>query len=125
VIIGIGGAFLGVFFRNCLKPRNMIFNFWYDILRKWVWLSREDIITTWEMERKVRKPTIFQKFKGKIAYILGYCIYCTATWITIFMHIYFLGFNEYLIFSGSIQHIVIVLFCKYVLSGFEELEYKR
>jgi hypothetical protein len=113
VIIGIGGAFLGIFFRNCLKPRNMIFNFWYDILQNWVLSSRRPGASMW------------RKFKGKIAYPLGYCIYCTATWITIFMHIYFLGFNEYLIFSGSIQHIVIVLFCKYVLSGFEELEYKR
>ena len=113
VIIGIGGAFLGIFFRNCLKPRNMIFNFWFDVLNIWVLSSRR------------LDASIWKQIRGKLAYVLGYCIYCTATWITIFMHIYFLGFNEYLIFSGSVQHIVVVLFCKYVLSGFEELEYKR
>ena len=80
VLVGLVGGLLGIFYRNCLKVEDMIFHWWYVILKKWVKKSQMycDI-------DGCHTPNIWHKFLGFIAYPLGFCIYCSTTWITFFL----------------------------------------
>lgn len=84
---------LGIFYRNCLKMKNMIFNPIYFILYRWA---------------KGRN-----KFLRFISFSLGYCIYCSTTWISIiaYLILYQKLSLEILIFI-AISHIIVYYFCK-------------
>ena len=48
ILLGLAGGLLGIFYRNCLKGPNMIFNFiYYDYLKKWAEL-KEDLEEAFE-----------------------------------------------------------------------------
>lgn len=116
VILGLIGGIFGIFFRNCMKVKNMIFNWWYKILRSWV--ERKD-------ESKIRG------FIAWISYPLGYCIYCSTTWITIFIcMIYLSGMSELprwqditMIFISAmgVQHLVVSIACRFLIDGHPDL----
>lgn len=108
-LIGMIGGFMGIFYRTCLKAKNMIFNFWYDILSKMV--SKGGIL----------------KF---IAYPLGYCIYCSTTWITfILCAIQISSMNELIwqdiviivTSSSGMQHLVVAIACRFLISGHPDI----
>lgn len=111
IIIGIAGALLGAFYRNCLKAPNMIFNFWYRILDRWVEKSR------------LPDSTFASKVVAFIAYPLGYCIYCSTTWVAELL--YFFTAEEFTLLGFvivlGVQHLVTVMYCKFLISGNEDL----
>lgn len=109
LLIGFIGGIFGIFYRNCLKVKNMIFNPLYRILLK---------------------MTKMNKVMRFIAYPLGYCIYCSSTWITIFLSIIYLStlYNiEWqdivliLIPSMGMQHLVVLIGCRFLISGHPDL----
>lgn len=96
IFIGIISAFTGIFYRNCLKMPNMIFNFVY---------------------RFFQKMHLQGGFKRWIVYPLGYCVYCSSTWIAIIAYIIIVHEFSLLIFIPvSIQHIVVMYFDKHYLN---------
>lgn len=108
-LIGIIGGFMGIFYRTCLKAKNMIFNFWYDILSKMV--SKGGIL----------------KF---IAYPLGYCIYCSTTWITFILCFVQLSIIEGIIWQDAVimisaasgmQHVIVAMACRFLISGHPDI----
>lgn len=116
IILGLMGGFFGTFYRDCLKVKNHIFNWWYKILRKWV--ERKD-------ESKLRG------FIAWISYPLGYCIYCSTTWITIFLCIIYLSSLEVLpkwqdivimlVSAMGVQHVVVSVSCRFLVDGHPDL----
>lgn len=60
ILLGMVGGLLGIFYRNCLKVKDMIF---YPLYKK--------------VLVPMAKST--NKFISFIAYPLGYCIYCSTT----------------------------------------------
>lgn len=121
ILIGLAGGLLGIFYRDCLKPKYMIFNWWYAILRQWVLESRYDVF-----------PTRWQEFKGWIAYPLGFCIYCSTTWITIFLIILYLSSWKYLpkwqdivigtVMALGVQHLIVACACKWLINKHPDLD---
>lgn len=121
-IIGIIGGLLGIFYRNCLKVKNMIFNPIYKVLSKWVRDSRKELCY---------KPSLLAKFKGFVAYPLGYCIYCSTTWITFFLFILYMSSWEVLppwqdiviglIAASGTQHLVVCIACRWLVEGNPDL----
>lgn len=120
-LLGLIGGLLGIFYRNCLKPGNMIFNWWYyNVLEHWVIEGHLCVATKWD------------KFKRWIAFPLGYCIYCSATWITFFLCIIYLSSWEVLpkwqdiligiIFASGIQHLVVCIACRFLIKGHHDLD---
>lgn len=99
LIVGL----LGIFYRNILKMPNMVFNPLYKIL-----------------ERMVNKGG----FLKWIAYPLGYCIYCSTTWIAIigFLLVYKRITLDILV-PIAISHYVAIYFCKHY-GGLEEFKTK-
>lgn len=91
LIVGL----LGIFYRNILKEKNMILAPLFSVLDKMV--SRGGFLK-W------------------LAYPLGYCIYCSTTWIAIigFIIVYRVIALEVLI-PIAISHLVVDVYCKYVL----------
>jgi hypothetical protein len=116
ITLGLIGGIFGIFFRNCMKVKHMIFNWWYKILKGWV--DRKD-------ESK------FREFIAWISYPLGYCIYCSTTWITIFLCMIYLSKLEVLpewqdlvillISSMGIQHLVVSIACRFLIDGHPDL----
>lgn len=71
MLLGVIGGLLGIFYRNCLKVKDMIF---YPLYSKvFVPMVKSD-----------------NRFLHFIAYPLGFCIYCSTFWITMFILILFL-----------------------------------
>ena len=109
-LIGVVGGLVGVFYRNCLKVKNMIFNPLYFGLRK-----------------LVNKGGFF-KF---ISYPLGYCIYCSTTWITFLLCLIFItnmhteaSWQDLVLFistSSAVQHIVVCISCRFIISNHPDL----
>lgn len=121
ILVGLAGGLLGIFYRNCLKPKNMIFNKWYEALKILVMSSRYD-----------PKPSTFKKFLGWIAYPLGYCIYCSTTWITIFLIIIYLSSWDCLpkwqdivigiVMALGVQHLVVASACRWLINKHPDLD---
>ena len=119
-IIGIAGGLLGMFYRNCLKANNMIFNFIYKELQLWVLEADSPHTTDWE------------RFKGWIAFPLGYCIYCSTTWITFILCAIYLSSWEVLpkwqdivigvVLASGIQHLIVCASCRWLINKHPDLD---
>lgn len=113
MIIGLIGGLLGIFYRNCLKVKDMIF---------------------YPLYNKVFVPMVHSKSRVLrfIAYPLGYCIYCSSTWITFFLCIIFLSSWEYLpkwqdivigvIAASGIQHLIVCVACRWLINNHPDLD---
>lgn len=113
ILIGFIGGLLGIFYRNCLKVENMIFNKLYT---------------------KVFVPMAnsSNRFLSFIAYPLGYCIYCSTTWITFFLCLLFLTSWEVLpkwqdivigvIAASGVQHLVVCAACRWLIHKHPDLD---
>lgn len=126
ILIGLIGGLLGLFYRNCLKPSGMIFNFiYYGWLKPWAECT-EDIVEAGF------KPKAWDKFKAWIARPLGYCIYCSTFWITFILCIiagsYKEGWNSYsemliaYITALSVQHLVVAMSCRWLINKHPDLD---
>lgn len=122
IMIGLMGGMMGVFFRNTLKPRNMIFNAWFDLLEFWVERARIH-----ETVEGFAEASGWHKFLGNwLAYVLGYCIYCTTTWLTILLYVVIVkGVDWWLFMALGVQHVVVLIFCVFVLPKEETLKHDR
>lgn len=126
ILIGIIGALLGIFYRNCLKSEGMIFNFiYYNYLKPWAELP--DDLEELNLEEEITK---LDRFKAWIAYPLGYCKYCSTTWIVFILCGIYLTLETNLcwqcvvlgiIAASGIQHIILVYVCKYLLKNHPDL----
>jgi hypothetical protein len=88
--LSILAAASGIFYRNCLKGSNMIFNFLYVILQRWAERKIEITFSSSIEDKKrinnIPKVTmLWYKLLKFIAYPLGYCTYCTVPWISIIL----------------------------------------
>lgn len=120
MLLGLAGGLLGIFYRNYLKPKNMIFNIIYRKLNFWVYCAN------WKYATKV------EKFLGWIAYPLGFCIYCSTTWITIFICMIYLSSWESLpkwqdivigiILALGVQHLIVASACRWLISNHPDLD---
>ena len=127
ILVGLVGGLLGIFYRNCLKVEDMIFHWWYVILKKWVKKSQMycDI-------DGCHKPNLFWKFMGFIAYPLGFCIYCSTTWITFFLCALWLynwqslpDWNLIVIgvlAATGVQHLVVCCACRFLIYKHPDLD---
>ena len=121
-LLGLIGGLIGLFYRNCLKGENQIFNFIYY---RWLkpWAEIEDDL--WCAGCIDIKPGKIDRFKAWSAYPLGYCIYCNATVITIILCILYLSSWEELpawqnimigvITAIGVQHSVVLGASKYLM----------
>lgn len=120
LLLGIVGGLLGIFYRNCLKPRGMIFNYiYYNILKPWA--ERPE-----DAEELGLKVKTWDRILAFIAYPLGYCIYCSTTWITFFICAIYLSGWEVLpdwqtivigiAMATGVQHLIIVSACRWLIS---------
>lgn len=64
ILVGLVGGLLGIFYRNCL------------------WVKKSEMYCDIDGGHT---PNIWHRFLGFIAYPLGFCIYCSTTWITFFL----------------------------------------
>lgn len=124
LFIGLIAGLFGLFFRNCLKGENMIFEPYYLFLKNFVDQAEfcREFRTVAEEEGMNIKLYLFL---GWLAYPLGYCIYCTTTWISIFLYILYISSWEVLpswhwvviglITAMSISHLVVLSSCKWLL----------
>lgn len=128
LLLGVVGGLLGIFYRNCLKSKGMIFNgLYFNVFKPWV--------------NKVKKyakgytdvvPTRWERFLAWIAYPLGYCIYCSTTWITFFLCAIYLSIYEVnydwqyivigVITASGIQHLVVAISCRFLIYKHPDLE---
>ena len=99
----------------------MIFNFfYYQVLKPWAELEDDlnEQCVYYEM-------SFMDKFRAFIAYPLGYCIYCSTTWITFFLCAIYLSSWESLpnwqiivigvLLATGIQHLIIVCSCRWLI----------
>lgn len=104
----------------------MIFNsFYFNVLKPWV-----DRVQKWES--KGEPPTKWQRFLAWIAYPLGYCIYCSTTWITFFLCVVYLSawgvilcWQDIIIgivAASGMQHLVVAISCRFLISKHPDLE---
>lgn len=125
ILIGFIGGLLGIFYRNCLKSQGMIFNWlYYEVFKPWVDLPEEAAEAGF-------KPKFRHKVLAFIAYPLGYCIYCSTTWITFFLCILYLSSWEVLpkwqdivigvIAASGVQHIVVASACRWLIDKHPDL----
>lgn len=126
LLLGVVGGLLGIFYRNCLKAKDMIFNsFYFNTLKPWVdrvqkWRSREELPTRW------------QRFLAWIAHPLGYCIYSSATLITFFICAVYLSIYEVtlcwqyivigIIAASGMQHLVVAISRRFLISKHPDLK---
>ena len=129
ILIGLIGGLLGLFYRNCLKSQGMIFNFiYYGWLKPWAEIEDE----LWENECIHMEPSRLDKFKAWIAKPLGYCIYCSTTWITFFLCAIYLSAWESLpswqyivigvIAASGVQHLVVAMSCRWLINKHPDLD---
>lgn len=122
ILLGIAGGLLGLFYRNCLKAKGMLFNWlYYGILKPWAEIE-DDL---YDNECISMKPTRWQRLLAFIAYPLGYCVYCSSTWITFFLCAIYLSGWEILptwqtivigvVMASGVQHLIIVCTCRWIL----------
>lgn len=128
IVIGITGGLIAAFYRNTLKPKNMIFNGIFDILEMWVFRARaaeHPSPAVWLDRYSIPQPR--QRFLGNwLAYQLGYCIYCSATWMTAILYVIITkGVDIWIILALAIQHAVVVVFCVFILPLDPALKYDR
>jgi len=100
VLFSIVAGLIGIFYRNCLKMPNMIFSGLY---------------------RAFEKMVVKNRLMRFIAYPLGYCIYCSTTWIAIIgFGIVYSKVSIDVLIPISISHYVVMYFCKHYsnLEGF-------
>lgn len=126
LLLGLAGGLLGIFYRDCLKPKNMIFHGIYRVLAKWVHRPKE------QLEILHIIPSRFHRFLAWIAFPLGYCIYCSTTWITIFICLIYLSSWDILpqwqdiavgmILSLGVQHIIVASACRWLICGHPDLD---
>ena len=126
LLLGVVGGLLGIFYENCLKAKDMIFNsFYFNTLKPWVdrvqkWRSREELPTRW------------QRFLAWIAHPLGYCIYSSTTCITFFICTIYLSIYEVtlcwqyiiigIIASSGMQHLVVAISRRFLISKHPDLK---
>lgn len=126
LLLGVVGGLLGIFYRNCLKEKDMIFNsFYFNTLKPWVdrvqkWRSREELPTRW------------QRFLAWIAHPLGYCIYSSTTCITFFICTIYLSIYEVtlccqyiiigIIAASGMQHLVVAISCRFLIRKHPDLK---
>ena len=113
ILLGVVGGLLGIFYRNCLKVKDMIF---YPLYKK--------------VLVPMAKST--NKFISFIAYPLGYCIYCSTTWITFFLCLlYITTLNtgpewQYIVIgviaASGAQHIIVSSACRWLIDGHPDLD---
>lgn len=126
ILVGLIGGLLGLFYRNCLKPQGMIFNFiYYGWLKPWAECT-EDIVEAGF------KPKAWDKFKAWIAKRLGYCIYRSTFWITFILCIIAESYkggwdsdSEMLIAyitALSVQHLVVCIACRWLIKENSDLD---
>lgn len=126
ILVGLVGGSLGLFYRNCLKPSGMIFNFiYYGWLKPWAECT-EDIIEAGFT------PKAWDKVKAWVARPLGYCIYCSTFWITVILCIiagdYREGWDSYpelflaYITACSVSHLVVCIACRGLIKGNSDLD---
>lgn len=118
-LLGIVGALLGIFYRNCLKSKGMIFNSLYYGFFKPIAELPEDA------ELEGYTPKFKDKLLSFIMYPLGYCIYCSTFWITLLICIIYLSSWEILpcwqditigiIAAEGMQHFIIMCTCRFIL----------
>ena len=113
MLIGFIGGLLGIFYRNYLKVENMIFNKLYT---------------------KVFVPMVNSgnRFLSFIAYPLGFCIYCSTTWITFFLCALWLynwqslpDWNLIVIgvlAATGVQHLVVCCACRFLIYKHPDLD---
>lgn len=113
MLLGVIGGLLGIFYRNCLKVKNMIF---------------------YPLYRKVFVPMVKSgnRFLHFIAYPLGFCIYCSTFWITMLILILFLTSWDSLpkwqdivigiIAASGVQHLVVASACRWLISKHPDLD---
>lgn len=124
-ILGVIGAFLGIFYRNCLKSNNMIFNFlYYKFFKPIVDYPRD-------LKAKGYNPKFIYKLLAFIMYPLGYCVYCSTFWITLILCIIYLSSWEVLpkwqditigiIAAEGVQHYILMATCRFILHEHPDL----
>ena len=113
MLLGVIGGLLGIFYRNCLKVKDMIF---------------------YPLYSKVFVPMVKSgnRFLHFIAYPLGFCIYCSTFWITILILILFLTSWDSLpkwqdivigiIAASGVQHLVVASACRWLISKHPDLD---
>lgn len=113
-LLGVAGALLGIFYRNCLKSQNMIFNvLYYKVFKPIVDKAKED------------NALFKDKLLSFIMYPLGYCVYCSSTWITFILCAIWLSNWEILpnwqdivigiVIASGVQHYILMTTCKFIL----------
>lgn len=128
MLIGFIGGLLGIFYRNCLKPEGMIFNFiYYNWLKPWA--EKEEDYKEYKVDKEL---TWFDKFKAWIAYPLGYCMYCSTTWITFILCALYLSSWDILpkwqdivigvVAASGIQHIIVCMACRWLIYKHPDLD---
>lgn len=125
-LLGVVGGLLGIFYRNCLKSKGMIFNSLYFNVFKPI-VKR---VKKWESIGE--PPTKWQRFLAWIVYPLGYCIYCSTTWITfiicaIYLSSYGINYDwQYMVIgivaASGMQHIVVAISCRFLIHKHPDLE---
>lgn len=121
ILIGLAGGLLGIFYRDCLKPRDMIFHKFYS-----------KVLKAWYKDSIKEDATTLEKFLGWIAFPLGFCIYCSTTWITIFICLLYLsswqdlpGWQDIIIgmvMALGVQHLIVASACRWLICGHPDLD---
>lgn len=122
ILLGLAGGLLGIFYRDCLKHRDMIFHKLYSKVFK----------AFGQRNLGKKMPQQFEKFLGWIAFPLDFCIYCSTTWITIFISILYLSAWDSLpkwqdIVIGmtlalGVQHLIVASACRWLINNHPDLD---
>ena len=106
----------------------MIFNpLYFKVFKPWVIKVKR-----YKLGKTSVVPTRWERVLAWIAYPLGYCIYCSTTWITFFICALYLSVWEILpcwqdivigvIAASGMQHIVVSAACRWIINGHPDLE---
>lgn len=131
LFIGLITGLLGLFYRDCLKGKDMIFQPIYLVLKNWV--DTAEFCRDWYKDALDEGYNIqWRRFLGWIAYPLGYCIYCSTTWISIFTYIMYLSSwvvlpNWQWIVLGlitvmGVSHLTVLCACRWMLKGHPDMD---
>lgn len=113
ILLGIIGALLAIFYRNCLTIDGMIFYpFYKKVLEKW--MNGNNSFLSW------------------IAMPLGGCVYCNSFWTTfLVILIYLNSWTEGLstediilgiIAAEGVQHLLIAIICRWIIYRHPDLD---